>query len=323
MAGLFGKRAAEDKTVLIVDIENASVGCALVRLSSGKQPRLFAETRTQLPMFKTTSAAALLRETGIALREALGHTSVTAARMRNHEKLAPVGIITSASVFVSAPWASAHVCGGALSWDIEQALAEITHTAIEDIFGTLPVEFHAASSAAVHMMGRLFEQQPNLLLCFMTGEVTELGIVNNGALAARATIPFGRHFLLRTLQTHSGMSHAEARSALLLARTAETESPGEEALFSAGERFAREFSSAARDIRTITPVQGILVVAEEPTGEWVARQLATSEPLIELFDEGTTVQALHAHHVAPYLAAHAARPDLLFMTEALFVDSQK
>jgi len=323
MAGLFGKRRAVDSTILIVDIENASVGCALVRLSPGNPPRLFAETRSSLPLLKTTSAERLLAETDKSLREALLNTSMTAARMRNHVKLHPVGVISEVFVFVAPPWTAVAPRGDKLVWQVEPALMNSARDAVQDIFGILPTTFHAASSAAIDATNRLFQQLPNLLLCIMTGEVTELASLQNGMLAARATIPLGRHFLLRTLQTHGAVSLAEAESALRLSRMARMEVPGEEALFSAAKHFASEFRNAAKEIKNDEPIHGILVVAQEPAGEWVAQNLATSESLVELFDAGTTVQALHTHHLAPYLAAHAARPDLLFMTEALFVDNQK
>src|SRR4051812_42791750 len=104
MSALFGKKTPTDKTVLIVDIENSSVGAALVRLSPGHAPKLFAEKRVALPLLPSVSAGKLLEETDKALREALLQASTVAARMRNHSKLGPVGVIAHVQVFVSPPW---------------------------------------------------------------------------------------------------------------------------------------------------------------------------------------------------------------------------
>ena len=318
MSGLFSKKKPAEETILIVDIENASVGCALVRLSLGHAPKLFAENRAALPMTHSLNAQHLLAETEKALREALTHASTTAARMRNHPNIGAVGVITSASIFVSPPWTSAKISNNSLSWSIEPALKQMVEKSIRDIFDDIPLTFQAAGSAVAHTTNKLFEQKPDLLLCMITGEVTELALMQNGELAARATVPLGKHFLLRTLQSHAGLSHAEANSMLKLARIA-VETPAEEALFSAGRQYGKELSAAARDMQANIGVQGILVIANEPMGEWAARNLAINESVGELFNEGATVQALHTHHLMPHLAAHAARPDLLFMIEALFV----
>jgi hypothetical protein len=320
MAALFGKKTSKDETVLIVDIENGSVGAALVRHSPGSLPKLFAEVRVNTPILRTFTATELLAEIDKALRHALLQVSTTAARMRNHPKLQRVGTVQRAAVFVSSPWAVATASAEGLVSDIEPLLQDAAHTAVEDTFGSLPVTFYATTSAATHTTNRLFSESPGLLLCFITGEITELSMVNGGVSIAHATAPSGRHDVLRTLQTHAGLSYEEAHSSLLLDRKARVGHATSEALFAAAEHFVEQFAHAAKDIHHVAPVHGILVIAPEPTGEWAAQYLAGSEHVSTLFEEGTTVQALHTHHLAPFLAAHAPRPDLYFMIEAVFID---
>ncbi|MBY0294162.1 hypothetical protein K2Q08_02425 [Patescibacteria group bacterium] len=322
MAGLFSKQTPKGRTVLLIDIENGSVGCALVHLSGNKKelPKLFAETRVALSMMRTLDLEKLIHQTDIALRKALSGTSVTAARMRNHSKLSHIGAISAATVFISAPWTAALAGKNDLEWEIESKLEHQIRHAIADTFGSIPVSFYATSAAVAHATGHLFETAPHLLLTTVTGEVTELSVLEDGKLAARATIPFGKHFFIRTLSSHAGLSHPEAHSALHLARGSNIETHVEEALHAAGAQFATSFASAAKELHADSAPHGILVVAQDPIGEWIVQTLVAQEALTKAFPEGTTAQALHVHHVMPYLAAHAAKPDIVFMIEALFIN---
>jgi hypothetical protein len=271
-------------------------------------------------MLRTLDLEKLLKDTNVVLREALMHTSVTAARMRTHDKLSNVGTIASVTVFVAAPWTAATVREDTLEWDVEPKLRALVERAVADSFGDVSVSFFATSTAVAHATDHMFETAPHLLLCNITGEVTELSVLEEGRLAARATIPLGKHFFLRTLSTHAGLSHAEAHSALKLAHVSRIETPAEEALSAAGAQYASLFTAAARHLHADRSPHGILVVAPEPLGEWAAQMLASQEALTSAFAEGTTIQALNTHHVTPYLAAHAAKPDIVFMIEALFIN---
>jgi hypothetical protein len=317
---LFGKKTPKDTTVLIVDIENGSVGAALVRVSPGALPKLFSEMRHTLPLMRTFTANDLLAHTIRSLRDVLLHTSMTAARMRNHPSLAHVGQVDRVVVFAAPPWSTMKPGQEGLVSIIEPAFIEQVEQEIAGIFGEVPVGFYPTASAAMNATNILFEESPGLLLSLVGGEITELTMLQDGDLVARATAPTGKHDILRTLQTHAGFTTPEAHSALMLDRTTPIENSVGEALAAAAQHFAEHFTNAARDIHHATSVYGILVVANEPLGEWAAQQLAHSEQVGSLFGEGTSVQALHTHHLAPHLAAHAARPDLHFMIEALFVD---
>ena len=50
---LFGRKKAPEKTILTLDVEQGSVGSALVRISPNEPPRIFGEFRTHLPLGDT------------------------------------------------------------------------------------------------------------------------------------------------------------------------------------------------------------------------------------------------------------------------------
>src|SRR5581483_10890296 len=164
MTGLFKKQAPTEKTVLLVDIENGSVGCALVHLPAGKAgfpdqarelPKLFAETRAAIPMMRTFNIDRLKHDTDATLRDVLAQTSMTAARMRAHPKLSRIGTVASAAVFVSAPWTVATIKDDSLDWEVEAAVQTVIEHAIQDTFGDIPVSFYATSAAVAHATDRL------------------------------------------------------------------------------------------------------------------------------------------------------------------------
>src|SRR4051812_18412130 len=111
---LFGKKQPEEKTVLILDVENGSVGSALVRLVENQPPKLFGETRIELPVLHTRDSASLMREVSRGLNHALVHAAEVAGRLRNtpmgqarvQEDLQNMGQISHSAVFLSAPWGS-------------------------------------------------------------------------------------------------------------------------------------------------------------------------------------------------------------------------
>ncbi len=305
-----------ERTVLIVDIESGSVGAALARLVPGEPPKLFAEARVALPIFTTLSSATLVREIEKTLRELLLHASLVATRLRGHTHVSDMGVVSSALVFLSPPWTSLTQHQKGLQWEHEPSLVGEVRRAVEEVFGAVPTTFHAFGIAANHAANTLFQTQHTSLLCTMGGEVGELLLVDSGAIAGHATIPLGQHMVLRTLQHHAGLSAQEARSALHLPAA------HNEPLNVAAVHLAREFAAAAHELVGARSVRGILVIAPEPAGEWFAQALACSpgsaDSLVELFPQGTTVRALHTHHLIPHLSAHAAVPDLLLMLEALF-----
>ncbi len=123
----------KERTIALVDIESGSVGSALARLGGKDAPKLFAETRIEIPFGTTRSSADLLRQVDLALQEALLHAGTVAARMRAHEAVAEQGAIASVAVFASPPWAAMHLSGGTA--DFAPAFKEGIARSVESVFG--------------------------------------------------------------------------------------------------------------------------------------------------------------------------------------------
>ena len=169
-------------------------------------------------------------------------------------------------------------------------------------------------------MDDLFHQKKDQLFCHVSGEVSELLFTEAGAPKVRATMPVGTHTLLRTLESHGDLSHAEARSLLHLTRHASSPALDiyAEPLAAVGEHFARNLSDILYEVAIHTSPRDVVVVADAPHGEWFARALAEQGFRGDLFPEGSTVRALHTHHLEPHFVSHGTLPDLLLMLEALF-----
>lgn len=311
---LFGRKQPDEKTVLVLDIENGSVGAALARISKEHAPRLFGEVRKRVRMLPTRDARTLTKEVERALGEVLLHTNEVAARVRQSGELAPVGEVSRSMVFLRAPWV--HVDFNNARLPTTAATDEFLH-AIQGVYGdTLlqaPLSFHSFGVSTAPILHTMFEEHEPSLIAIIGGEVTELFVTDGGAVRAYATIPLGSHALLRTLKTHSGLSDAEIYSLLRL------QGGQNEALRAAAAHFASEFGSIARALLHTEHLRNVFVLGEAPFGTWFAKTLAEGE-LGEVFTEGGEVRALHPRHIAPYLSAHAGKPDVPLMLASLFAD---
>ena len=318
MSSIFGKKKTKgEKTVALVDIESGSVGAALVGLSKNEAPKLFAEKRISLPVRHARDSDTLFRAVTEATEEALHHTSNVSSRMRNHKALSGQGEIDRIAIFLSPPWASLHLTGGTAEY-VEPMRRAINHMT-QGVFGNIPTTFHPLGTAAAHGAAALFPFNTPSVLLNVGGEVSEILILTDSAILGHATIPLGRHTLLRTLMSHGGVSAAEAGSYMALNRR-----EGHvlfEPMRVSEDHFASSVAEATRDLNHSQDLlSGIIVMAEEPLGEIVAKALSREESLSELFLEGGTVRSMRAPHVMPYIAAHAQKPDLCLLLEALFID---
>lgn len=89
---------------------------------------------------------------------------------------------------------------------IERAVNTAVH--IDDIY------FHSFSLASFAVLRGLFVTFPRYLLVDVTGEVTDVGVIEEGVLTDSASFPVGKHNVLRILEDKLGLSGAEARSLL-------------------------------------------------------------------------------------------------------------
>ena len=303
------------KTVLILDVENGSVGSALARLSPDKQPKLFGEMRSHAPLGAQVTGALLSSKIKKAASNALRHAGEVAARMRLHPKTTTLGRVDSIAVFLAPPWGKPNLDQG--KPDFMPEMSQYLRNELGAAFEDAPVSFYTSAGTTAFSVRSLFAPEP-CLVCNITGEVSELMRMDNDGVRAHATFPSGSNALLRTLRTHGGLSEAEARSAARLPfGTRHIKEPFRAA---AGE-FAGHFKNAVKELLSPGDILRVRVIGAEPAGEWFARALAADESLAELFPDGGEVRALRSHHLTEHIEAHAEVPDLLLMLDTLFVDS--
>ena len=300
---MFGKRSS-DKTVLILDIENGSVGSSLVRLSSGQAPALFGAHRIAVPLMDTRSAHSLSRAIEHAASESLLHQSEVSSRLRHHAgALEPVSRVV---MFMAAPWGTPNLEAGRP--DFAPAFLEL-EPRIHSLFGDVPTTLHAHASAAVHGMRVAYPHEERALLLSVNGEVSELLFLEDARVVGHATAPVGLGTVLRTLKSHAGLSEHEARSSMRL----NTQSEAAEA---AAAHFAGEFKEAARELLSGQAAGSVYVLAQEPSAEWFARSLS-HRSLAELFPQGGTVRAMRPGHLSAFVAQHGT-PDTHLLLDALY-----
>ncbi len=311
---LRGKKSP-GKTVLLLDVENSSVGSALVRITQDKQPKLFGEMRSPAPLNARVTGARLAADIERAAAEAIRHASEVAARLRLHPKTTSLGAVGSVAVFLAPPWGKPNLDQS--KPDFMPGMSRYLRGELEAVFEDVPVLFYTSAGATAFGVRSLFVPEP-CLVCTITGEVSELMRMDNDGVRAHATIPTGFNALLRTLRAHGGLSEHEARSAARLPfGTRRTREP----FRAAAEEFIGHFKNAVKELLSPGDILRVRVVGAEPAGEWFARALASNESLSELFPEGGEVRALRPHHLTEHIEAHAEVPDLLLMLDALFVDS--
>ncbi len=325
MTPLFGKKkgAQQERTVLILDIENGSAGSALVRVSPGKQPKLFGEIRGYTPLGFRVTGATLSGDIERAATSAIRNAGAVAGRLRNTtageartKELRDMGTIDTVAVFLAPPWGKPNLEAG--QPDFMPEMSQYLRTELQSVVDDAPVSFYTAAGAAAFGTRALFAPEP-CLVCSVTGEVSELLRMDGHGVRAHATIPTGLHSLLRTLRTHGGLSEEEARSVAKLPFN--TGHPAAEAARSAASEFAGHFKDAAKELLGPGDVLRVRIIAHEPAGEWFAQALSADESLSELFPHGGEVRAVRSHHLTPHIEARAETPDLALLLEALFVDN--
>lgn len=302
---LFGKKSPR-KSVVLLDIENGSVGSGLVRLNSGEAPHLFGAQRAATPLMDTRSAATLLRSVEHASAESLLHISEVAARLRHANALGPVGKVV---LFLAAPWGVPNLSEGRP--DFSRTLLESVAPRIRSLFGDVPVVTHAHASAAVAGLRALYPHERDALVLSINGEVSELMLLEDGRVVGHATAPVGVHTIVRTLKSHAGMNDAEARSALKLGVR-------NEAIEAAEAHFAGEFAYTAQELYGGQGRGSVFVLAHEPAGEWFARALSHNS-VAGLFPQGGAVRLIRAGHFGGLVGGSS--PDTHLALAALYTSA--
>lgn len=315
---MFGKKKAvankSGGTVLILDVESGSVASALVDLSKA-QPHILAYQRKHLPLTQTRSGDTMTRALEQSLAHTLKHSAEVAARMRVHAPAQDLGRISRAVVFLAAPWGQPNLASGGPQFvpGIRQYIKE----AVEAHFGDVPVAFYTSADALVYG-SRAAERHIDTLTVSLRGELLELMLLNEAGPQAYGTVPLGSRTILRTLGAHGLLSEHEARSMLNL--TKHTSDAPYEPLVAAGRHLSDSFAEGALLLLPAGMVTSVVVVAEQPLGEWFAKSIADNPTMADLFLEGTTAEALLPHHVAGMVGLGSVK-DPFVLLEALFAGS--
>lgn len=322
MSPIFGKKKHDDMTIALLDIESGSVGAGLVRISKNQKPRLFSQIRSTLAPRKSPSASALLSEIEKELHKSLVHLNTVAARIRAQGPSGNAGEIDRVAVFLHAPWAALDINDKKPVIRTHNETLGMFRTQVSDLFDTTPATFHSFSATATPVVHGLFEAPDLALVCTIGGEVSELSLLRAGMIEGHATLPRGFNTVLRTLQTHAGLSRQEALSAISLARSTR-ELEWAEALTHAVRDISADMAGAIHSFNTDPSVaQSIFVLAPNPANEWFAKMFTEDKQLQGAFASGSTIRSVSPRHAAQYMGGHPQTPDLPLLLESLFVDSR-
>ena len=309
---MFGKKKAPGTTVLILDVESGSVACALVDYAKA-QPQILSYQRQHLPLTQSRSGSDITRALESTLEHSLRHAAEVAARMRVHAPAQNLGVITKAVVFLAAPWGSPNLVTGGPQYvpGIRQYIKE----AVEAACGDVPVSFYTSADALV-FGSRMLGRHIDTMAVSLRGELLELLLLSEAGPRGYSTVPLGSRNVLRTLQSHGALSEHEARS--ILALTKHTDDRYYEPLLAAGRQLSDSFAEGAMLILPAGSATNLVVVGEQPLGEWFAKNIAENPRVSDLFSEESVVEALLPYHVADHIDVGAVH-DPYVLLESLFV----
>src|SRR5581483_5278114 len=133
--------------------------------------------------------------------------------LRTNDRVAHMGNLSGASVFLSAPWGTPDLSAGR-----PQFLSPMQLSLSGEVEGYTGLQSRFFTGADVAAFGAKRLTREPMLLCIIRGETTELILLGEKNVEGYATIPTGFFTVLRTLRAHGGLSDSEVRSAFLLAQ---------------------------------------------------------------------------------------------------------
>jgi len=319
MSPLFGKKKTPG-TIAVLDIESGSVGSALVQLSPRKAPKLFAQERIPLTLRGKPSAQVLLKEIEREVERSLVRLSGVVSRVRTYggseEELDRV------AVFLHAPWTAVSLKETQLKPETHDATLELLRQATQGIAHDIPATFHSFTTTTTPIVHGIFERPNDALVVSIGSELAEISLLKDQILVGYATVPVGVETLVRTIQTHAGISKAEARSILSLTRHT-SEHAWAEAVTTSIAHLTRELRTAAEElIPEYKNARHVFIVSPSHSSDLLARTFTHDTEVHKLFAPGSTVRAVSYKHISPHLAAHPEVPDVPLMLESLFVDTR-
>jgi hypothetical protein len=314
---MFGKKKQSSQTVLLLDVENASVGVALAHIQEGSAPVLFAEHRALLALPRTLHSGSIAKQIETAAHEALLGLSLVAARLRANKKTAHRGEFAKAAVFLGAPWGVPNLALG--KPEFSSYMQKFLTSEIDAIAHNLPLSFYTNADSGA-FGSKFLPADGVVLIAILRGEITELILLGEAGARGYATMPIGSRSVYRTLQTHARLSSAEISTIFTLAK--HPASPYYEPLEAAGRHMLEHFALGVEALAQNGMPQNLLIIADEPLGSWFARTLESDLSLGALFTPNATIRTFGSEHAAAHLAGHAAVPDLHLTLGALFVHSK-
>ncbi|MES2007103.1 MAG: hypothetical protein V4436_03270 [Patescibacteria group bacterium] len=325
MSPLFGraqgrqaKKNRGESTIAVLDIESGSVASGLVRISPNHKPQLLGQDRRALSTRRAPSAEVLLNEIEREIEESLLRLSGLTSRMRS------VGVpndIDRIAVFLHAPWITVSLLDNRAKADAHDAILEQLRDASR-VLNEVPVTFHAFATTTTPIIHGLFNAPQESLVISIGSEVAELSLLRGNNTVGYATVPAGLSTVLRTLESHAGVSRPQALSILNLSRSSR-EHAWAEALAAGVGQVTKELRQSTKSLLSeLKGTQQIFVVAQHPTSDFFARMLTEDPGVHELFAPGSTIRAVSPKHATPYLSAHPQKPDVPLLLESLFVDTR-
>lgn len=317
MSPLFGKKK-KPSSILVLDIESGSVGSGLVVLSEEK-PRLLGQERKSLFSRGKPSASKLLEDIEKETEHSLARLSHVAANMRAHG--APTDV-SRVAIFLHAPWAGVSILPERAKADAHDETLDRLRAAAGGVLSNAPISFHSFSTTTTPIVHGVYNAPEETLVCTIGSEVAEVSFLKRGSIMGHATVPTGLNTLLRTLESHAGISRAEALSILSLSRSSR-EHVWAEALAAGMSHLAHELSLGAGEL--LSPArtsQQVFVVAPRGSADFFARSFTEDAGMHELFAPGSTIRAVSSRALVPHLASHPAQPDIPLLLESLFVDTR-
>lgn len=214
-----------------------------------------------------------------------------------------------------------------------EAMLARMHAVLSESFAGAPVTLHSSSLAAAHALAAIAADTPSFLLCDGEGELAELVAVRDTIPEAHATIPVGYATIVRTLATHSGITHEEIPS--LLALVADARSP----LFSiAAEAIAHAEHECAQALGASEPLCAALsprvcyIIGDGPEATWFGRALQYSPRLRSVLPPDFTVRVVTAASLQSEVAfaglpaqtgVHSrAQGDVMLALEAIYASDR-
>lgn len=165
-------------------------------------------------------------------------------------------------------------------------LSEVTNTlqkrikeTLSQLTGHAPIHFATSTLVAHHALQKIFPQEKEYLQVLVSGECTDISIVEKGVLLATQTFPHGTRSLLRNMAQKHGMNFEEAvgRARLYLSDKQALRNDAAYASFQKGfDAWLTLFNKTAHMITLGTPLSGkAIVIAEELWQQAYATKLGT------------------------------------------------